>query len=139
MTTVLDIKANRLIAKVAGKLKAEKMVSPPKWMAFVKTGSHAERAPESPDFWYVRCASLLRRLYVKGPIGVSRLREKYGGRKHHTAAVAHFRKAGGSIIRKALQQLETAGLVSKVPKGRAISKKGVALLDGAARGVASEQ
>jgi len=134
VVTALDVKAGKLIPKVAEKLKNEKMVAAPKWMAYAKTGSHVQRAPESADFWYMRCASLLRRLYVKGPIGVSRLREKYGGRKKGPG-VAHFRKAGGSVIRKALQQLETAGLVGKMQKGRAISKKGMALLDKTAKEV----
>ncbi len=138
MVTVFDVKANQLISATAQKLKTEKVVTPPKWLAYVKTGSHVERAPDDPDFWYVRCASLLRRLYVKGPIGVSRLREKYGGRKRRGSAPAHFRKAGGSIIRKSLQQLETAGLVSKSGKGRGISSKGMKMLDGIAKSVSSE-
>lgn len=42
----------------------------------------------------------------------------------------HFRKAGGSAIRKALQQLEAAGLVTKIEgRGRVLTPKGRSLLD----------
>ena len=42
---------------------------------------------------------------------------------------AHFRKAGGAIIRNILQQLESAGLVERVDEGRVVSPKGRSLLD----------
>ena len=41
----------------------------------------------------------------------------------------HHRDAGGSNIRKILNQLEQAELVSKTPKGRVLTPKGRALLD----------
>jgi len=42
----------------------------------------------------------------------------------------HFKKAGGSIIRKALQQLEAAGLVCTIKgKGRILTPEGRSLLD----------
>jgi small subunit ribosomal protein S19e len=63
-------------------------------------------------------------------VGVQRLRKEYGGRKRKGNFPAHHQKAGGSIIRTCLQQLEVAGLVDKVDKeGRRISKKGRSLLD----------
>jgi small subunit ribosomal protein S19e len=105
-------------------------VSPPSWSPFVKTGSHAERPPQNPDWWYIRCASILRKIYFKGPVGVSRLRSKYGGRVRRGNAPDHSREGGGSIIRKALQQLEKAGYVRTIEKeGREITNEGRSLLD----------
>ncbi|MCW3992917.1 MAG: 40S ribosomal protein S19, partial [Candidatus Bathyarchaeota archaeon] len=78
----------------------------------------------------VKSASMLRKLYLKGPIGVSRLRKEYGGRKRMGVKPAHFRRAGGAILRRILQQLEAAGLVDKVEgEGRTVSPKGRSLLD----------
>jgi small subunit ribosomal protein S19e len=72
----------------------------------------------------------IRKLYTKGPIGVSHLRKAYGGRKRNGVRPAHFRKAGGNIIRTLLQQMETAGIVQKDgAKGRVVSAKGRSLLD----------
>jgi small subunit ribosomal protein S19e len=105
-------------------------VKPPEWALYSKTGSHKERVPDDPDWWYKRCASLLRKLYIHGPVGVERLRTAYGGRKDLGHRREHFRKAGASAIRKALQQLESAGLVTKVERrGRVLTPKGRALLE----------
>jgi len=130
MTTIHDVPADALIARLADHIKANiEEVAPPDWAAYVKTGPHVEREPQDPDWWYVRGASMLRKLYLKGPIGVSRLRKEYGGRRRMGVRPAHFRKAGGAIIRHILQQLEAAGLAAKADGGRAISPKGRSLLD----------
>ena len=131
MTTAYDVPTDVLIGKLSGYIKENiKEVTPPEWATYVKTGSHVERVPQVPDWWYVRTASLLRKLYMDGPVGVQRLRKEYGGRKRKGDAPAHHKKAGGSIIRTSLQQLEKAGLVDKVEKsGRVVSKKGRSLLD----------
>ncbi|HKZ45210.1 MAG TPA: 40S ribosomal protein S19, partial [archaeon] len=61
--------------------------------------------------------------------GVSSLRSYYGGRKERGYKPAHFRRASGNIIRKILQQLEKAGFIEKVAKGRKITSKGQKLMD----------
>ena len=131
MTTAYDIPADVLIDKLSGYIKENvKEIQPPEWADYVKTGSHVERVPQNQDWWYIRSASLLRKLYMHGPVGVSRLRKEYGGRKRVGMRPAHFAKAGGSIIRSALQQLEQAGLAQKDSNnGRVVSKKGRSLLD----------
>ena len=136
MPTPYDVPPDKLIERLARYLKREvEAVRPPEWALFVKTGSHAQRPPQDPDWWYVRCASLLRKLYIHGPLGVERLRSMYGGRKDRGHRPEHHRKAGGSIIRKALQQLEAAGLVEKLTDGRGhvvgrvLTPKGRSLLD----------
>jgi len=132
MTTAYDVPADVLIGKLSAYVKENiKEVTPPEWAPFVKTGTHVERVPQVPDWWYVRTASILRKLYMNAdPIGVQRLRKEYGGRKRKGDSPAHHGKAGGSIIRLSLQQLEEAGLVDKADKsGRVLSKKGKSLLD----------
>ncbi len=131
MPTPYDVPASLLIEKLAKYLKDEvDEVVPPPWAPLVKTGSHTERQPQNPDWWYVRCASLLRKIYLYGPIGVERLRSYYGGRVRRGARPEHARKGGGAIIRKALQQLEKAGLVEVYGnKGRVVTRKGRSLLD----------
>jgi len=130
VTTVYDVAADKLIPRIAEELKKAKEVKPPEWALFVKTGVHKERPPTDSDWWYIRCASILRRLYVKGPSGVERLRTAYGGRKRRGVKPAHFAKGSGSIIRKALQQLEKAGLVEQEKGvGRKLSSKGRSFLD----------
>jgi len=130
MPTVYDVPASKLIERVAEELKKMPEIKPPEWAKFVKTGIHKERAPEQPDWWYIRCASILRKVYIYGPIGINRLRVAYGGRQKRGFAPEHFRRGSGSIIRKALQQLEKAGLIEKTNReGRVISRKGRSFLD----------
>lgn len=129
MTTVYDVPADLLIDQVAKELRKEKKVKPPEWVPFVKTGAHKERRPENPDWWYVRAAALLRRVYIDGPVGVNRLRTRYGGKKDRGSRPEKFRRGSGAIIRRALQQLEEAGFIEKVEGGRIITPKGRAFLD----------
>ena len=129
MVTVREVDAQKLVERVKEELKKFEEIKPPAWSLFVKSGSHKERPPEQEDFWYIRAASILRRLYLNGPVGVERLRTYYGGRKQRGTKPARFRKASGNIIRKILQQLEKAGLVEKDKKGRKLSRKGISFLD----------
>jgi len=137
LTTVFDVPAHRLIPSVAAKLKELPDAKPPAWLRFVKSGAHAQRAPQQKGFWHIRCASILRKLYLNEPVGVRRLRTAYGGRKKRGVKRERRAKAGGSIIRKALQQLEALGFVEKRKEGgRRLTKKGRSFLDNAAREVA---
>lgn len=141
MPTVYDAPPEEVIRRIAQHLKEKvKEVEPPPWATFVKTGAHKERPPEERDWWYVRAASILRKLYLKGPIGVEKLRKEYGGRKRFPMRKAHKWKGGGSNIRKILQQLERAGLVQTVErKGRVLTNKGKSLLDKIASQILKEE
>ena len=130
MAKAYDVPADELIAKLAEQLRKDKKMDPPVWAAFVKTGPHVEKIPQNKDWWYTRCASLLRKIYIHGPVGVSDLRSAYGGVKQEGYYLAHHQDAGGAIIRKALQQLEAAGYISKIQsKGRIVSSEGMKKVD----------
>lgn len=131
MPTPYDVPPPVLIERLARYLKEEvDAIVPPAWASFVKTSSHTRRPPQNPDWWFTRCASLLRKIYVKGPIGIERLRSEYGGRIDRGVKPEHARKGGGAIIRKALQQLQAAGLVGPLRnRGRVVTSEGRRLLD----------
>jgi small subunit ribosomal protein S19e len=129
LTTVYEVSPHDLITAVAQELKASGKVQPPEWAAYAKTGVHREMPPIDPDWWYVRCASVLRRIYIDGPVGVSRLRSYYGGKQRKPVSTPRFAKGSGSIVREALQQLEKAGYVKKIKLGRLITPEGQAFMD----------
>lgn len=134
MVTVFDVDPHKLINILKEELKKVEQIKPPEWSKFVKTGVTREKPPEQEDFWYIRAASILRQLYVRGkPIGVQRFRVKYGGKTKNRSKPKHFKKASGKIIRVILQQLEAAGFVQKAmiknKKGRIITRKGKSLID----------
>ena len=124
MTTVYDVPADHLIRKVAEELRKRQEIKPPAWAAFAKTGVHKEMPPEDPDWWFIRAAAVLRRVYVDGPLGVERMRSFYGGNKNRGSKPNAFRKGSGSILRKALQQLEAAGFIAHDKTGRKVSPAG---------------
>ncbi|MFH1221505.1 MAG: 30S ribosomal protein S19e [Candidatus Micrarchaeota archaeon] len=138
MVTALDVDANALIGNVAGKLK-EMKIKKPAFVGIVKTGPHVERPPEQSDFWYMRCASILRKAYADTTIGTNRLRTHYGGRKNRGVRPERHAKAGGSTIRKAMQELERVGLLKKEKVGRTLTGAGRKLLDGAAKDVSDKK
>ncbi len=133
MASVFDVQPNELIEKAAEELKSNNEFIPPEWAQFVKTGMHRERPPARADWWHIRTAAIMRTIYKDGPIGVEKLRSKYGGKKNRGVAPERFYKSSGNIIRKILQQLERAGLAKQteigVHKGRILTPKGKSFLD----------
>lgn len=125
-------KYNKLLAKA---LKDVEEIQRPQWTLFVKSGVNKVRPSIEEDFWHKRTASILRQLYVRGLVGVQRLRTRYGGRKKRGSPPAEFRRGGGKIIRTILQQAEAAGFVEKVKdkkSGRKLTEKGKNFLEAAA-------
>ena len=138
MAKVYDVPADLLISKLADILKNEDMPAP-SWAPFVKTGSHADKPPQDPDWWHTRCASILRKIYLHGPLGVNDLRKVYGGGKAVGYGARNLRYAGGAIVRQAIQGLEKLGYVEKIAgKGRVISKNGMQKLDRLATEILSQ-
>jgi small subunit ribosomal protein S19e len=129
MVSVHDVPSDKLIAALAVQMKDVPGLEEPDWARWVKTGSHAERPPANSDWWFTRAASLMRKLYLHGPVGLSDLERAYGGSKALHYAPKHHRDAGGSAVRKILKQLEQADLVAKTPKGRVLSSKGRGMID----------
>ncbi len=138
MTTAYDVPAANIIAKLAEELKKNENIKPPEWVNHVKTGVHKELPPVDADWWFTRCAAVLRTVYMEGPIGVERLRSVYGGKKDRGSNPYHKAKGSGSIARKIAQQLEDAGFVRKLKTGRIIAPAGQSLLDNAAYAIKDE-
>ncbi len=134
-----NVDSKKFIAICKEELKKIEAIKPPEWASFVKTGSSRKFPPRQNDWWYTRTASILRRIYLNGPVGVERLRTHYGGKKDRGHKPERFRKSGGSIIRKSLQQLEAAGLIEKSKnqkkRGRVISDKGKKFISSITKGV----
>lgn len=131
MATIYDADIQKSIEKIAAGLKP--VIKIPEWAKYVKTSSGKERPPEDPEWYYQRAASMLVKIYKKGPIGVSKLRVKYGTKKNRGHSPERFVRASGKIIRNILQQLDKAEFTSfkkeGVHKGRIITPKGKSLVD----------
>ena len=139
MTTVYDAPPNVLIESVAEQLKGIKGLEPPEWAGYVKTGIHREKSPVNEDWWYVRLAAIMRKVYIHGPIGSSRLSAEFGGPKDRGSKPNKAVRGSGSVARKALQRLDNAGLLTTIRyKGRVISPQGQKLMDNMAHEIVTE-
>ncbi len=130
MKTVHDVSSQQFMKVGAAELKTR--IKMPEWAKFVKTGSYKERPPEQADWWFLRAASMLRRIYIDGPVGTSKLRTYYGGLHRRGHKPAHFGKASGKIIRTILIDMEKSGLLVKVDKpkkGRVVTPEGQKLVN----------
>ncbi len=102
----------------------------------MKTGSGRERPPQQDDWWHIRAASILRKLYLGEATGVGELRKAYGNRKNRGHKPEHKRKSSGKVIRVIFQQLEAAGLARKLKEGgRTLTPEGKKLLSEAAKSI----
>ena len=136
MTTVYEVPARPFIEKLASKLKEDKKIQIPDWAVYVKTGLQTERPPSEEDWWYIRTAAILRKIYLNAPVGVTHLRSMFGGKADKGSKPYKAVLSSGSIIRTSLQQLEEAGLVStEKGKGRIVTSKGKSLMDNTAHEV----
>ncbi len=139
-----DVPVNELITRLSQELKKVESIKAPSWATFVKTGIAKDRPPTDSDWWYFRAASILRKIVVLGPIGVSKLRTKYGSRKNRGVAAEHFYRGAGNNIRKILQQLEKAGFAAKTEKnterkGRVATPAGISFIEKVAMQIAKEK
>ncbi len=130
MTHPRDLPASVMLPRLALELRTRQAVTPPPWATFVKTGVHKERAPTQPDWWYMRSASVLRKIYLHGHVGIARLSADYGGKRDRGSAPYHARTGSRAVLREIVQQLERAGLVQPYKTmGRRVSPEGQKLLD----------
>jgi len=140
MVNVFDVSADKLIRKLTEELKRIEQIKPPVWSKFVKTAVSRSRPPQEDDFWFTRTAAIMRQLYkIDKPLGVQRLRTKYGGKEQNRIKPAHYKKGSGKIIRTIMQQLEAAGFIKKIilnkHAGRVLTPKGKSFVNKTATAV----
>ncbi|KAK1292738.1 40S ribosomal protein S19-1 [Acorus calamus] len=128
--TVKDVSPHDFVKGYSAHLKRSGKMELPHWTDIVKTGKFKELAPYDPDWYYIRAASMARKIYMRQGIGVGGFQKIYGGRKRNGSRPPHFCKSSGSIARHILTQLETMKIIEKdVKGGRKITSSGQRDLD----------
>eukprot|EP01136_Pigoraptor_vietnamica_P035047 Opistho-1_new@99775 len=137
-TTLKDVNSHDFVRAYAAFLKRSGKIEVPKWADIVKTGTHKELAPYDADWFYIRCASIARKLYLSQGLGVGALRRAYGGRKNNGTRPSHFCVGSGAVARRCLHELEKIKVVEKANDGgRKVSQEGRRDLDRIAGQVAA--
>jgi small subunit ribosomal protein S19e len=127
---VRDVTAPSFITAYAEHLKNSDKFELPVWADTVKTGVFKELAPYGDDWYYIRAASIARRVYLKPGVGVGQLQRWYGGNYRRGCRTEHFRKANKGIIRSVLIQLESMKVTEQLENGgRKITRVGQQDLD----------
>ncbi|XP_020599839.1 40S ribosomal protein S19-1-like [Phalaenopsis equestris] len=128
--TVKDVSPHEFVKAYSAHLKRSGKIELPHWTDIVKTGRFKELAPYDPDWYYIRAASMARKIYLRQGIGVGGFQKIYGGRKRNGSRPPHFCKSSGAIARHILQQLEKMNIVEANEKGgRRITSQGRRDLD----------
>lgn len=126
--TVKDVPADEFIKAAAEFLKRQPKFDVPKYHDIVKTSVIKEFAPYDEDWFYIRCASLARRLYVRQGTGVGAFSKVYGAKKRRGTLPGHFCRASRGVIRSCLKQLQKVGVLEPMPEGkkggRRVTKQG---------------
>ncbi|KAG5522744.1 hypothetical protein RHGRI_034781 [Rhododendron griersonianum] len=128
--TVKDVSPHEFVKAYSSHLKRSGKMELPQWTDIVKTGTFKELAPYDPDWYYIRAASMARKIYLRGGLGVGAFRRIYGGSKRNGSRPPHFCKSSGSVARHILQQLQSMNIIDFDTKGgRKITSSGQRDLD----------
>ncbi|KAK4354248.1 hypothetical protein RND71_026442 [Anisodus tanguticus] len=128
--TVKDVSPHDFVKAYASHLKLSGKMELPEWTDIVKTGKLKELAPYDPDWYYIRAASMARKIYLRGGIGIGGFRRICGGNQRNGSCPRHFCKSSGSVARHILQQLQTMNIIDFEAKGgRRITSNGQRDLD----------
>ncbi|ORY69017.1 ribosomal protein S19e [Pseudomassariella vexata] len=135
---VRDVDARLFINAYAAFLKRQGKLPVPGWVDTVKTGHGNELPPSDPDWFYTRCASVARQVYLRKTVGVGRVSKMYGSAKNRGVRPSHHVDASGSVNRKAMQALEKLQILEQDEEkgGRRITQQGQRDLDRIAQTVA---
>ncbi|XP_059643138.1 small ribosomal subunit protein eS19x-like [Cornus florida] len=128
--TVKSVSVHKFVKAYASHLKRSGKMELPQWTDIIKTGTFKELAPYDPDWYFIRAASMARKIYLRGGIGVGGFQRIYGGSKRNGSRPPHFCKSSGSVARNILQQLQNMNIIDFDSKGgRKITSSGRRDLD----------
>jgi small subunit ribosomal protein S19e len=97
----------------------------PKWAEIVKTGVSKELAPYDPDWYFVRAAAIVRKVYLRQGTGVGALAKRFGGNYRRGSAPERHQDGARGLIRTILINLDDLKITEKTTKGgRKISRVG---------------
>jgi small subunit ribosomal protein S19e len=138
--TVRDVPSDKFIAAYAEVLKNNDKFLVPKWVDLVKTGVHKELPPYDPDWYYVRAAAVVRKVYLRQGTGVGALKKRFGGAHRRGAAPERHHDGAGGLIRTILLSLDELNITEAYGKGgRKVTRTGQQALDLVAGQVARDE
>uniref|UniRef100_A0A146LKB3 40S ribosomal protein S19 n=1 Tax=Lygus hesperus TaxID=30085 RepID=A0A146LKB3_LYGHE len=123
--TLKDVNAWRWIKVAARHFKQEGKLFVPNCTEIVKTAHGRERAPQNTDWYYIRCAAVLRAIYLRPGVGYGGLSKRFASKKNYGSRPEHTVRAAQGLLHWSCKSLTKLGLVeSGIKSGQRITKKG---------------
>jgi len=123
--TVRDVPANKWVKAMAQQFKREGKIQVPNCADLVKTCHGRERAPQSNDWYYLRAAAVLRRIYLRPGTGYGGLGKAFAVKKNRGSKPERTIKAAVGPLHWACKALESLKLIAKgKSKGRVLTREG---------------
>ncbi|EPY30128.1 small subunit ribosomal protein S19e [Strigomonas culicis] len=130
-----DVNAWRWIKTAAAHFKREGKIMVPNCTEIMKSSHGRERAPQNKDWYYIRCAAVLRALYLRPGEGYGGLSKRFAKKKNNGSRPEHTVRAATGLLHWACKSLSKLGLLEKVndsegnPNGQRVTKKGRKVVD----------
>ena len=123
--TVKDVPANKWVRAMASHLKQSGKLFVPNCTEYIKQSSANDRGPQNPDWYYYRCAAVLRRIYQRPGVGYGGLSKPFGMKKNNGSRPEHFVRASKGPLHWVCKSLEGMKLIQKGKvSGRVITREG---------------
>jgi len=123
--TVRDVPGYKWIRAMAAQFKREGKLLVPSCSEYVKTSHGRERAPQNDDWYYIRCAAVLRHIYLRPGNGYGGLSKAFGNKKNRGSKPERTIRAATGPLHWACKSLEGLGLIGKGQKsGRVVTRDG---------------
>lgn len=131
--TLRDVNAWRWIKSAARHFKQEGKLFVPNCTELVKSSHGRERAPQNQDWYYIRCAAILRALYLRPGEGYGGLSKRFASKKNNGSRPEHGVRACKGLLHWGCKSLTQLGLVEPgAESGQRLTKKGKKFVDGVA-------
>ena len=123
--TVHDVPANKWVKAMAQQFKREGKLMVPTCTEHLKTSHGRERAPQNNDWYYVRCAAVLRHVYLRPGNGYGGLAKAFANKKNKGTLPEATVKAATGPLHWACKSLEGLKLIAKgKAHGRVLTREG---------------
>lgn len=109
---IYKVKPRDFIDALSDYLISSNKVKLPENYDILKTGYGREHAPEDRNWYYIRLASIVRKIILKGRVSHGKLAADYGNRKDRGVRPSKKTGAGKYLIDTALKNLESMGWIN---------------------------
>ena len=123
--TLRDVSGAKWVKAMAAHLKQSGKLFVPNCTELMKQSHANERAPQNPDWFFLRCAAVLRRVYVRPGTGYGGLSKAFGLKKNNGSRPEKPIKASRGLLHWACRSLEGLKLLQKGKEsGRVLTREG---------------